>query len=73
MDIKKIVCKDDRIYIYVKNVCISLGNTVSAEKIAQISPIMEKLGKKKGTLHLENYSESRQTITFNKGEFPEEN
>lgn len=73
LDIKKIVCKDNRIYIYTKKVCISLGNTVSSEKIAQIPPIMEKLGKKKGTLHLENYSEDRQTITFNKGEFPEEN
>lgn len=73
LDIKKIVCKENRIYLYTKKVCISLGNTVSAEKIAQIPPILEKLGKKKGTLHLENYSGDRQTITFNKGEFPEEN
>ncbi|MGN1165040.1 MAG: cell division protein FtsQ/DivIB [Lachnospiraceae bacterium] len=73
MNIKKIVCKDDRIYVYIKKVCVSLGSTVSAEKIAQIPPIMEKLGNKKGTLHLENYSEDRSTITFNKGEFPKEN
>lgn len=73
MNIKKIVCKKERIYVYIKKVCVSLGSTVSEEKLAQIPPIMEKIGKKKGTLHLENYSEDRQTITFNKGEFPEEN
>lgn len=73
MNIKKIVCKNDRIYVYINKVCVSLGNQVSAEKIAQISPIMEKLGNKKGTLHLENYSEERKTITFNKGKFPKEN
>lgn len=63
---KKIVCKDGNIYLYVKNVCVSLGNTVSAEKIAQIPPIMEKLGRSKGTLHMENYSDNRETITFEK-------
>lgn len=73
LDVKKIVCKDERIYVYIKKVCVSLGSTVSEEKLAQIPPIMEKIGKKKGTLHLENYSEDRQTITFNKGEFPKEN
>lgn len=63
---EKIVCEDDNICLYIKNVCVSLGNTVSAEKIAQIMPIMEKLGRKKGTLHLENYSDTRETITFEK-------
>lgn len=63
---KKLVCKDGGIYLYVNNVRVSLGNTVSAEKIAQIPPIMEKLGRKKGTLHMENYSENRETITFEK-------
>lgn len=63
---KKLLCKDGSIYLYVKNVRVSLGNTVSAEKIAQIPPIMEKLGNKKGTLHMENYSENRETIIFEK-------
>ncbi len=70
--IKKILCKNGNIYIYIKKTCVSLGNTVSAEQIAQIQPIMEKIGKKKGTLHLENYSENQETITFNKGEFLKE-
>lgn len=73
LKIKKIVCKNDRIYVYIGKVCVSLGDTVTPEKIAQIPPIMDKLGKQKGTLHLENYSEARKTITFNKGEFPKEN
>ena len=63
---KKIVCKDGNIYLYIENVCVSLGNTVTSEKIAQITPIMEKLGRQKGTLHMENYSDSRETITFEK-------
>lgn len=72
LSIKKILCKNGNIYIYIKKACISLGNSVSAEQIAQIQPIMEKIGKKKGTLHLENYSEDQETITFDKGEFLEE-
>lgn len=63
---ERIVCKDGNIYLYIENVCVSLGNTVSAEKIAQITPIMEKLGRQKGTLHMENYSGNRETITFEK-------
>ncbi len=61
---KKIACKDGNIYLYIKNVNVSLGSTVTSEKIAQIPPIMEKLGRKKGTLHMENYSDDRETITF---------
>lgn len=70
LQIKKIVCKSGNIYLYINKICVSLGNTVSSEQIAQIQPIMEKLGKKKGTLHLENYSENQEMITFNKGKFP---
>lgn len=69
----KIVCKNNRIYIYIGKVCISLGDNVTSEKIAQINPIIEELGDKEGTLHLENYGEGRETITFDIGEFPEEN
>lgn len=69
---EKIVCKDGGIYLYIKNVCVSLGSTVSAEKIAQITPIMGKLGRQKGTLHMENYSDSRETITFEKMKDPKE-
>lgn len=70
---ERIVCREDRIYLYMGQVCVSLGNSVSSEKIAQISPILEKLGEQGGTLHLENYSETNETITFDMGELPEEN
>lgn len=67
----KIVCKDGKIYLYIGTVYVNLGNDVSSEQIAQIEPIMEKLDGKEGTLHLENYSESSGTITFDVGEVPE--
>lgn len=69
----KIVCKDDNIYLYIGKVCVNLGKSVSPEQIAQIEPILEKLGDQEGTLHLENYSETSGTITFDIGEIPQEN
>lgn len=71
MTAEKIVCKNGKIYIYVGQICAALGDNVTAEKIAQISPIIEKLEGKTGTLHLENYGEGRETITFRIDEFPE--
>lgn len=71
MSAEKIVCKNDKIYIYIGQLCVSLGNNVTSEKIAQISPIIEKLEGKSGTLHLENYGEGRETITFDVEQFPE--
>ena len=44
-----------------------LGESVSSAQIAQIEPILEKLGNQEGTLHLEHYSEMNQTITFEAG------
>lgn len=67
----KVVCHDSQLYLYFDNKCVILGNDNFAEKISQISPILEKLGKKKGTLHLENYDESNTTISFEKGVLPE--
>ena len=69
----RIVCKDDAIYLYIGNICINLGENVSSEQIAQIEPIIEKLGDQPGTLHLENYSENNTIITFDKEEIQEEN
>lgn len=69
----RIVCKDDNIYLYIGKVCVNLGKSVSSEQIAQIEPILEKLGDQEGTLHLENYSEVSGTITFDIGEIPQEN
>lgn len=67
---KKVVCHESQLYLYFDNKCVSLGNSNFAEKISQIPPILDKLGKKKGTLHLENYDESNTTISFEKGVLP---
>lgn len=64
LPVDKIMCQNDRIYVYIGNICVSLGSNVTSEKVAQIPPILEKLEGKAGTLHLENYSEERSTITF---------
>lgn len=69
----RIVCREDKIYLYIGKICINLGSSVSSEQIAQIGPIMEKLEGQEGTLHLENYTEGSKTITFDIGELPEEN
>lgn len=65
---EKILCRNGNIYLQLGKVYANLGKSVSADKIAQIPPILEKLGRKKGMLHLENYSEAQETVTFNKGE-----
>ncbi len=60
----RIVCEEDVICLYIGRIRICLGKNVSAVQIAQIPPILEKIGDKEGTLHLENYSEVQGTITF---------
>lgn len=74
-DIKaqKIQCKGDRIYAYVGEICISLGNEINSEKLAQVPGILDKLKNEKGILHLENYSEEHNIITFKKDKKIEEN
>lgn len=70
---KKILFSKSRVYVYIGKTCVSLGTDITSEKVAQIQPILKKLKKKKGTLHLENYSAGNETITFAIGEFPKEN
>ena len=66
LSVDKITCRNDRIYLRIANVKVNLGESISAEKIAQIPPIIEKLGGQEGTLHLENYADGQETITFEK-------
>lgn len=68
----RIVCEEDNICLYVGNVRICLGESVSSAQIAQIEPILEKLGNQEGTLHLEHYTEMSKTITFEAGPVSEE-
>lgn len=60
----KIICEGDEVCLDIGNIRVCLGKSVSAEQIAQIPPILNKLGDRAGILHLENYSESTGTITF---------
>lgn len=68
----KIVCQDSELYLYFGKICVNLGNSNFSKRIAQISPILEKLENQKGTLHLENYGETSKTVSFEKGVLPEE-
>lgn len=61
---EKIVFKNGNICLYIGDICVNLGTNVTSEKVAQIPPILEKLGKNTGTLHLENYASGKGTITF---------
>lgn len=70
---EQIYVKNEQIYMSFGNVNACLGNQVSAEQIAQIRPILKKLGDKKGILHLETYSENNTTITFEMEEISQEN
>ncbi len=67
----KIVCIRDNIYLYIGKICVSLGDTISEEQMAQIAPILDELGDRKGTLHMENYNGSDGTITFDIDEYPQ--
>lgn len=62
----RILYTDSGIELYFGEVCVMLGTDVTAEKIAQITPILEKLGGQAGTLHLEHYGTGASTITFKK-------
>ena len=48
----RMVCENSGIYLYIGDICVSLGSNISSEQIAQIKPILEKLNGQKGTLRL---------------------
>lgn len=64
----RLVCADSGITLYFGNVEVLLGNGGYEERIAQISPILEKLSEQypdaAGTLHLENFDESSDAVRF---------
>lgn len=67
----RIVCNDDGLYLFFGKVCVVLGDDNFGDKIAQIPPILAKLGEQGGTLHLENYGETNTTVSFDKDVLPE--
>ena len=69
---ERITCVGSDIYLYFGKVCVIVGDENLPDRIAQITPILEKLGDEKGTLHLENYGENNTTSSFEKGVLPPE-
>ena len=47
-----------------------LGDNITSDKMAQISPILANLEGRKGTLHLEHFSEEGNAVTFDIDELP---
>lgn len=60
----RIECAGKDINLYFGNIKVLLGSGNMKNKILQIPPILEKLEGQMGTLHLEHYSDSSQSISF---------
>lgn len=64
----RIACTEAGPAFYFGNVEVLLGNTNYEDRVAQLSPILEKLSGQypdtPGTLHLENYDTSNKVIRF---------
>lgn len=68
----RIVCSSDDIHLYFGQVCVMLGDDITQDKVAQISPILEKLDGRQGTLHLEHFETEGSAVTFKPDELPSE-
>lgn len=66
----KLMVEGEDVYLYFGNRCVILGNDNIENRVAQITPILEKLGEQGGTLHLENYDDDNTMISFEKDVFP---
>ncbi len=67
----RIVCSDGDIQLWFGEVCVLLGDDITADKIAQISPILAKLEGQQGTLHLEYFAEKGDAVPFTPDVLPE--
>ena len=72
LEADRIVCRDGQIYLYIGSVCAQIGTTNLEERIMQLPPILEKVEGKSGTLHLENYQDASNMISFEENVLPEE-
>lgn len=61
---ERFVWEDGSMNLYFEQVCVQLGKSNFDEKVMQLSPILEKLEGKSGTLHLEHYTEDSTSISF---------
>lgn len=60
----RLVWEDDSMNLYFEQICVQLGKSNFDEKVIQLTPILEKLEGKSGTLHLEHYTSSSSSISF---------
>lgn len=64
----RITCTGSELNLYFGNIQVMLGKTNYEERLAQVSPILQKLAEqypdKQGILHLENYETSDKAIRF---------
>lgn len=60
----RIVCAEDGIELYFGSVRVVLGMDVTTEKMAQITPILEKLEGRAGSLNLRNFKDETNVIAF---------
>lgn len=67
----RIVCSDGDIQLWFGEICVLLGDDITADKIAQISPILAKLEGQRGTLHLEHFVEKGDAVSFTPDVLPE--
>ncbi|WP_281724650.1 cell division protein FtsQ/DivIB [Lachnoclostridium phocaeense] len=66
----RIVCSNGDIQLWFGEICVLLGDNITSDKMAQISPILANLEGRKGTLHLEHFSEEGNAVTFDIDELP---
>ena len=59
-----IVWEEDSMNLYFGEIRVCLGKLNFDEKLTELPPILERLEGKKGTLHLEHYSEMSTNISF---------
>ncbi|MGO5051924.1 cell division protein FtsQ/DivIB [Lachnospiraceae bacterium LCP25S3_G4] len=68
----RIVCSGKDVNLYFGGICVQLGHTNLSDRIVQVPPILAKLEGQAGILHLENFNESSEMISFQRQESQEE-
>ena len=60
----RLVWEEESMNLYFGEIRVCLGKINFGEKLVELPPILEQLDGKKGTLHLEHYSEMSTNISF---------
>lgn len=64
----RIVWGDNSMNLFFEGICVQLGKSNYEEKIPELSPILDELKGKIGTLHMEHYSKDSKSISFEKSD-----